>query len=62
MGDLPVIERSDFLPVCPHCEKEMNRLLARKLTASILSRRLVYCCPNCRKAIGVTHRKGLLAD
>ena len=62
MSKLPVEERGDFRPLCPHCEREMDRLLARLLTSSFLSRRLIYCCPHCRKAIGVTHRKGLWAS
>ncbi len=62
MGKLPVEERDDFQPVCPHCERELDRLMARQLTSSVLSRRLVYCCPYCRKVLGVTHRKGLLAS
>jgi hypothetical protein len=59
---LPVEERDDFQPLCPHCGKEMQKLLARTLSSSFLSRRLLYCCPNCKKAIGVSHRKGLLAS
>jgi hypothetical protein len=62
MGKLPVDERDDFIPVCPHCGEELRKLIARLLSASLLSRRLVYCCPECRKVLGVTHRKGLLAD
>ena len=62
MGNLPVHERDDLVPVCPYCEKELDRLLARLLSASFLSRRLVYCCPHCKKVLGVTHRKGLLAS
>jgi uncharacterized protein with PIN domain len=62
MNSLPVDERNDFKPVCPHCGAELDRLLARQLSASVFSRRLVYCCPKCRKVLGVTHRKGLLAN
>lgn len=59
---LPVDEHTDFTPICPHCETGMDRLIARLLQASILSRRFVYACPNCFKVLGVTHRKGLLAN
>ena len=62
MNALPVEERRDLIPVCPWCEKEMHKLLARALSASLLSRRMIYCCPHCRKAVGVSHRKGLLAQ
>ena len=62
MARLYVEERDDVTPVCPHCERELDGLVARPLTSSFLSRRLVYCCPHCRKVLGVSHRKGLLAN
>jgi len=62
MTKLPVEERDDFRPICPHCERELDRLIARPLTSSFLTKRLVYCCPNCRKVLGISHRKGLLAQ
>ena len=62
MKRLYVDERDDFLPVCPHCEKEMDELLALRLATSVLSKGLLYCCPHCRKVLGVSHRKGLLAS
>jgi len=62
VGKLPVEERDDFMPVCPHCGAELHTLLARPLSASVLSKRLVYCCPKCRKVLGISHRKGLLAN
>ncbi|NLX07809.1 MAG: hypothetical protein GXY33_21935 [Phycisphaerae bacterium] len=62
MGGLLVEERDDFDPVCPHCGAELERLIARVLSSSMFSKRLVYCCPACRKVLGVSHRKGLLAN
>jgi len=62
MFELPVDERNDFEPVCPHCGKELDRLIARKLASSMFSKRLVYCCPHCHKVLGVSHRKGMLAN
>jgi predicted HNH restriction endonuclease len=62
MIDLPVDERDDFVPVCPHCGKELHRLVARKLSSSIFSKRLIFCCPNCHKVLGVSHRKGMLIN
>jgi len=59
---IPVEERDDFKPICPHCERELDSLYARNLSASFASRRLVYCCPHCRKVLGVSHRKGLLIN
>ena len=62
MYELHVEERNDFRPICPHCEQELDRLVAPKLTSSILSKRLVYCCPHCHKVLGVSHRKGFLIN
>jgi len=62
MWKLPVEERDDFQPLCPHCGREMDRLLARPLSSSLLNKRLIYCCPHCRKAIGVSDRKALFAN
>lgn len=62
MIDLPVEERDDFTPICPHCGKELDRVFARKLSASLFSKRLMYCCPHCRKVLGVSHRKGMLIN
>jgi len=62
MFDLPVDERNDFEPVCPHCEKKLDRLIARTLASSMFSKRLVYSCPHCHKVLGVSHRKGMLAN
>lgn len=51
--------REDFpaAPVCPHCEKEIHELAARKVD-SLLGVRFVYYCVDCRKVLGVSHRKG----
>jgi hypothetical protein len=61
MNQLPEQERSDFAPACPYCGSQLGFLVARAPKSSVLSKRLVYCCPPCRKVLGVTHRKGLLA-
>jgi len=55
-------ERQDIAPICPHCEKELDSVCLRHLESSILSRRSIYFCPHCRKVLGVSHRKGLLAS
>ena len=62
MRALPVEESDDIRVICPHCEQELKSLVAQQLSASFLSRRLIYACPSCRKALGVSHRKGLLAS
>ena len=62
MKGIPVDERGDVRPICPYCEKELDRVGAQALSSSFLSKRLVYFCPHCRKVLGVSHRKGLLAS
>lgn len=62
MSKLRVHERDDLRPICPHCEREIDSLLSNKLDSSFLSARSVYCCPQCKKILGMSHRKGLLAS
>jgi hypothetical protein len=54
---LPVEEKNDVSPICPHCAKELIRVWFRRLE-SLLGKRYVYFCPDCRKVLGVSHRKG----
>lgn len=51
--------REDFpaAPVCPHCGKDIQELAARRVE-SVLGVRFVYYCTDCRKVLGVSHRKG----
>jgi hypothetical protein len=42
---------------CPHCDKPLQRVLARKLRSS-LGVRFLYFCSHCKKVLGVSHRKG----
>jgi hypothetical protein len=51
------IERSDVTPVCPHCCAQIERIWVRALK-SAFGRRYVYFCSQCRKVLGVSHRKG----
>jgi len=54
---IPVEEKHDIYPVCPHCTKEITRVWCRELE-SFLGKRYIYFCPDCRKVLGVSHRKG----
>jgi len=54
---IKVIEDNSQTPVCPHCEKDLTTVAARKLE-STFGVRNVYFCPHCRKVLGVSHRKG----
>ncbi len=51
--------REDFpaASVCPHCGKDIHELAARRVE-SFLGVRFVYYCAECRKVLGVSHRKG----
>jgi uncharacterized protein with PIN domain len=52
-----VQERDDVIPLCPHCTAPLDEPWCREL-ASTFGRRYVYFCPECRKILGVSHRKG----
>jgi uncharacterized protein with PIN domain len=51
--------REDFpgAPICPHCGKEIQEVAARRV-GSTLGVRFMYYCTDCRKVLGVSHRKG----
>lgn len=51
------IEKRDVTPICPHCNEPLTALWYRVLSG-LLGKRYVYFCPQCRKALGVSHRKG----
>jgi predicted Zn-dependent protease len=51
------LESSNVVPICPHCNSELKVMHFRAL-ASTLGKRYVYFCPNCRKVLGISHRKG----
>lgn len=50
-------EDPTFVPVCPFCEQEVHEFVAVPIPAT-LGKRFAYCCPQCRKVLGVSHRKG----
>jgi len=56
MERLPTEERDDFVPICPHGDKQIEHIMARRTNSTLLSKRLVYCCPVCRKVLGVSDR------
>lgn len=47
------VDRNDLVPVCPHCEGQLNEVY-RKAKGFPLGqgRTLVYFCPHCLKALG----------
>lgn len=44
-------------PICPHCGKDIHEIAARRVE-STLGVRFLYYCIECRKVLGVSHRKG----
>ena len=50
-------ERQDLLPICPHCEKEIDGLMSRYIKTAA-GRGYVWTCPRCLKVLGVGHRSG----
>ena len=54
---IEIREASSKVPLCPHCEREIRVLHARKIKSS-LGVRFIYFCDHCRKVLGVSHRKG----
>jgi hypothetical protein len=50
-------KREDIAPICPHCGTEFGTVFYRELRGTF-GRRYVYFCGACRKALGVSHRKG----
>jgi len=54
---LQVREKNDVTPLCPHCSESVGELWFRELRGTF-GRRYVYFCANCRKVLGVSHRKG----
>ncbi len=50
-------EKNDAQPLCPHCTQPLNEVWFRELRG-FLGKRYVYFCSMCRKALGVSHRKG----
>jgi hypothetical protein len=50
-------EKEEIAPLCPHCETEIRRVWFQKIPG-VAGKRYLYYCSNCRKALGVSHRKG----
>jgi uncharacterized protein with PIN domain len=50
-------EKKSVQPICPHCQAALTALWFQEIEA-VLGKRYVYFCPNCRKILGVSHRKG----
>jgi len=53
---LELESKEEVRPICPHCEKELDRLWMNELRFA-LRRRQVYFCPHCRKVLGISYRR-----
>jgi len=51
------VEKTDVVPICPHCSEELHTVWFRKVE-SPFGNRYIYFCPACKKVLGVSHRKG----
>jgi hypothetical protein len=52
------LERKEGVdPICPHCQAGIKSLWYRELRGAF-GRRYIYFCSQCRKVLGVSHRKG----
>jgi hypothetical protein len=54
---IPVEEKNDVTPICPHCNARLTSIQCRGLQ-STFGKRYVYFCPFCQKVLGISHRKG----
>lgn len=47
------------LPVCPHCDEEVDGLMSRRIETNA-GRGYVWTCPKCLVIIGISHRSGYM--
>ena len=46
-----IVEKK-FVPLCPHCEKPVKKLV--EVNRGWFALVKVYCCPHCKKIVGMT--------
>ncbi len=54
---IEIVDDTNEMPLCPHCERTLTRILSRRIRTT-LGVRYLYFCSECRKVLGVSHRKG----
>lgn len=62
-GSLEAVEDPGFVPICPHCQAKLSRVLTRRLDVrgsaeARFGKRYLYACPSCSAVLGFSHRKG----
>ncbi|NNE70550.1 MAG: hypothetical protein HKN29_09345 [Rhodothermales bacterium] len=45
------IEKADVSPVCPHCERKVEKLI--EISRGFFAVNRVFCCPHCHKILGM---------
>ena len=50
------IERQDIVPLCPYCEKKVEKLI--QVSRSWFAINRVLCCPHCKKIVGTSAGRG----
>ena len=53
-----VRDPGEIYPLCPHCDSEVRKVYQRTMK-TMFGKSYIYYCTQCRKVLGVTHRKGL---
>ena len=56
---ITLTKADDVAPLCPYCNAEIKTILYKEIYGTF-GRRFLYFCPDCRKTLGISHRKGLL--
>jgi hypothetical protein len=46
------IEKQEIIPICPFCEREVEKLIEVKRGWFAINR--VFCCPLCKKIVGIS--------
>ena len=47
-------DKQEFKPICPFCDKALERLLEVK--GGWFEDKRVFCCPYCKKIVGINMR------
>ena len=58
MRKLPMEERDDLNPICPHCERQIERLYYRQIR-DLGGKRNIYFCSDCHRVLGVAQERSL---
>lgn len=55
-----LVDRNDLVPLCPHCNAELNEVYRKGRGFPIAQgRTLIYFCPTCHKTLGFAQGRAL---